>query len=226
MRIKPYPLENAINSSLEAQKIYFKQFGKKLNLKPFIINFYMNDEAIISSIGWKGYDNDDKKEKIVMALKLPLEVVNDSQKTEYIPLNNGDTIIINGTIITAEEREQTTWLMQLPYITSEKYAISIANTLTGRDNSNLFWQLASGFHDEEPSCCIWLGLCPTDPDKSMVFPVFAEDKDLLEEINDIKPASIPSNLMINDCIYHYVFNKEDNCTELEFICTSPQGLPS
>lgn len=223
MKTKSYRPQNVICSSAEASEIFLKNSGKTVSFKPYIINFHSNCE-IISSICWKGYDKKEKKDAVVSALKVPREIINNFSKTDYTPLNKGDTLIINGKILTVEENNSEFMIMELPYISSEKEALNMARTVTGTDSSDLFWHLATGLNGSTPVCHVWVGLCIESADKSIIFPVFAKDKELLGLINDIEPIITHSHIMIDSGIYYYHYDDEDFAS-LDFLCTTPQGLP-
>ena len=107
--------------------------------------------------------------------------------------------------------------------TSLAFLIAIAKTLTGKHTSGCFWHLGLALKGNEPLCHIWVCLSLIDGLRGLAIPVFAEDKYLLSEMDDIDIINPPSNIIIDDGIYRYHYDY--GAAELEFICTTPQGLP-
>lgn len=219
MKIVPNLPDEIVNNSQEAQKIFFENTQKSVSFKPYIVNFHNNDDDFISSICWKGCNKVDNKEAIVSAISIPQSVLRNFKKTKYIPLKKGDTLMLNGKIFTIEEKGSLTFIMELPYICSGKYAESIVNIANGI--KNLFWRLALGLSSSEPVCPVWLGVNVNDVEKSMMLPVFAKDKANLNLINDLDIIDINSTIIINNGIYYY--HHHDNGAQLEFLTPMIKG---
>ena len=221
--MKSFKPDGCLNSSRDAQRIFQNNMGRTVDFRPFIINFY-KDDTMISSICWKADDATSDKEAVISALKIPKDIISSSNKTEYLPFNTGDIAIIKDMILTVEENDDEILIMELPYISSSKQAILLGNTLTGRDTSSLIWDLAYGLNDKEKVCALWLGLCLADPQRSLTFPVFAKDKYLLTEIDDVEILEDNHDIIINHGIYKCYL--KDDIIYLDFVCHLPQGLPS
>lgn len=224
MKTTSFLPQDCICSAKDAQEIFIQRNGKRLNFKPFIINFH-KDDYFISSICWKAENSEESnKEIVISALRVPADILNEFSKTEYIPLNLGDTLILNGRILTVEEHDGEIMLMQLPFVYSEECAKSIGNTLTGNDTSDFYWHLVDGIKNNKHLCYVWIGLCIRNPKKSLILPVFADEKHLISELDDMNPIPISTSLVINNGVYNYY----PDCDKLvlEFICSTPQGLPS
>ena len=223
MRIRSFKPNGCLNSSFDAQRIFQNNTGRKVNFNPFIINFY-KDDIMVSSICWKGDDINQEKEDVIFAFSVPKDIATSFDKTEYFALNTDDIVIINNMILTIEKNDDEFLIMELPYISSSKHAISLGNTLTGLDTSFLIWDLAYGLKDKEKICVVWLGLCLSDPKRSLIFPMFAKDKYLLTEIDDVEILEDNPDVVINNALYKCYLNDETIC--LDFVCHLPQGLPS
>ena len=222
MKTKSFIPDECVHSSLDAHNIFLKTQRRNVTFKPFIINFHRSGECI-SSICWKGDDKKEQKEAVISAFRVPKEIVSNFEKTEYIPLDVGDTMILNGKVITVEKQEDEYLLMQLPFVADETQATAIAKTLTGKQTAGCLWHLAVALKDDEPLCQIWVCLSMDDGLRGLTIPAFGEDQYWLTEMNDLNIINPPSNLIINDGIYRYHY--DNGLAELEFICPMPQGLP-
>ena len=146
-----------IYTSTDAKIFFLNKTGLEIDFYPFIINFHKQDK-VISSLCWKGKHPELKNDTVISAIQIPLHVIKETEKIEYIPLNKGDTVIIRRRVFTIDEESEDFRIVELPYIFSEKHAISIANILSNSDTSEYFWRIYKGTNRGKFVCYVWIGL--------------------------------------------------------------------
>lgn len=223
MRKESYNSVSTVQSANDAQNLYFRNTGIKIEFTPSLINFHKENKTY-SSLCWVGHNETSQNEIIVLALKIPSNIPYSYKKIEYIPLTENDTVIIQGQIFTITQSVGGLCFRELPCIYSEKYAISVANILTGTNTKDYFWRIGIGTANNNRPCYIWYGLDLDNPNKNVTIPVFAKDTVLTKMINDIIPLNISEIIVKNNTIYQICVEK--HMLELKYLCHESQSLPS
>ena len=222
MKIKPFTPASVVQTSTEAQAIYLNKSGIEIEFYPNIINFY-NKDNVFSSLCWKGSHKSSKNEAIVLAINTPSDIVQNFQRVEFIPLNKGDTVIINKRIFTVDKDYENFRFMELFCVSSEQYADSIAQSLKKVNTDEYFWHISIGTVNSVKLCYVWVGFCFNSPENSIIIPVFPNDYTYSKLIDDIIPMNLGEIIIKNNAIYQICVN--DVFLELEYLCNLSKGLP-
>ena len=148
-------------------------------------------------------------------MSMPLDAVQNPDKIEYIHLHKNDTIIIKNRIFTIKKENKNFQVIELPFISSEQQAISIANILNNRDTSDYYWRICEGTHNNIPIGYMWVGVCIEDYSKTVSLPLFATDQHIFDLINDITPLSISDIITYKGSIYQIC--QKDFFFELKYL---------